>query len=148
MQLTYANSPGIGRSPYGQQAGLDLSSLDSVVQYYFQRGLAESTLKTYHSGISRFLRFCNLHGVASPLPVSQSLLCYYVSYLAQNGLSHQTIKTYVSAVRHLQIAKDFPEPAQYSSMPKLKVVENGIRRSRTMPSRPRLPITPEILHQI
>ena len=94
--------------------------------------------------------FCAKFGVSNPFPISQALLCYYVAYLANNGLAYQTIKTYLAAIRHVQIAQGLPEPKQYASMPKLKVVEKGVRKIRALdkPSRPRLPITPAILRQI
>ena len=96
------------------------------------------------------MSFCAKFGVTNPFLVSQALLCYYVAHLANSGLAYQTIKTYLAAVRHEQIAKGLPEPKQLTSMPKLKVVENGVRKKRALdqPSRPRLPITPAILRQI
>ena len=96
------------------------------------------------------MHFCSTYGVSNPLPVSQSLLCYFAAYLGRNGLTHQTIKTYLSAVRYLQIANDLPEPRETSSLPKLKVIANGIRKEQANrpPAKPRLPITPEILRKI
>ena len=96
------------------------------------------------------MSFCAQFGVSNPFPVSQPLLCYFVVHLANSGLAYQTIKTYLAAIRHEQIAKGLPEPKQLSSMPKLKVVENGVHKKRAVdkPSHPRLPITPAILRQI
>ena len=59
---------------------------------------------------------------------------------------------YLSALRHKQVALGFPDP-QHSMMPKLKVIINGITRAKakqpaTSRGKPRLPITPAILHQI
>ena len=53
-------------------------------------------------------------------------------------------------VRHERIAGGLPEPKRLTSMPKLKVVENGVRKKRALDhsSRPRLPITPAILRQL
>jgi len=76
--------------------------------------------------------FCAKFGVSNPFPISQALLCYYVAYLANNGLAYQTIKTYLTAIRHIQIAQGLPEPKQYASMPKLKVVEKGVRKIRAL----------------
>ena len=90
------------------------------------------------------------YGVANPFPVSQALLCYFVAHLANSGLAYQTIKTYLAAVRHAQITRGLPKPKRNESMPKLKVVENGVRKIRAVnkTARPRLPITPTILRQI
>ena len=79
----------------------------------------------------------------------QSLLCSYISHLANSGLAYGTIiKTYLAAVRHLQISRDLPEP-RAEPMPKLALVQRGIQRLRPQSaSKPRLPITPDILRQL
>ena len=66
-----------------QQAQLELTSLDSAVQGYFEAGLAPSTKQSFQSGINRFLRFCSTYHVHTPLPVTQSTLCYFISALAE-----------------------------------------------------------------
>ena len=72
--------------------------------------------------------------------------------LAKQGLAPTTIKTYLAAIRHTQITRGHPEPRQGSSLPRLRLTQMGVRRDRAQqnlpPSRPRLPITPEILLQI
>ena len=126
--------------------------MDSLVQFYFEQGLSSSTHRTYTTGINRFNKFCLVHDIKDPFPLSQTLLCYFVSYLANQDLSTGTIKVYLSALRHKQVSLGHPDP-QHSSMPKLKLVTNGVTRAKakqpsssTGPSR--LPITPTILHQI
>ena len=128
---------------------MDISSLEKDVQRYFEHGLAASTRRTYQAGINRFILFCNTYHICHPLPVTQSLLCFYVSHLANAGLSYSSIKTYLSTVRYLQVANGLPEP-RASSMPKLDLVERGIRRVKSLQpgGRPRLPITPSILRQL
>ena len=129
------------------QTRLDISSLEGDVQRYFENGLAPSTRRTYQAGINKFVKFCGLC-ISNPLPVSQSLLCSYISHLANSGLAYGTIKTYLAAVRHLQISRDLPEP-RAEPMPKLALVQRGIQRLRPQSaSKPRLPITPDILRQL
>ncbi len=79
----------------------------------------------------------------NPLPVSQSTLCSYVAYLARQGLAPTKIKVYLSALRHAHIARDISVPQQ-SSMPKLKLVQQGITRTHGFKATndKRLPITP------
>ena len=77
------------RSP----ARLDISDLEKRAAAYFQKGLADSSHRTYRSGENRYLRFCQLYDCA-PLPVSEDSLCKFVSYLGGVGLKHRTIKTY------------------------------------------------------
>jgi len=74
-----------------------------------------------------------------------------VSLLAQQGLKYRTIKVYLSAVRHLQIAGNYPDPFGGSPMPKLEYVFRGVKKyevEKGEGKRPRLPITPEILRRL
>ncbi len=113
--------------------------MEAAVQYYFERGLAPSTRKAYGTGIRKFIHFCTLFHVCNPLPVSPQLLCYYSAYLATLGLAPSTIKSYLAAVRHLQIAEGFPEPGQYASLAKLRLVATGIQKEASRPPHIRLP---------
>ena len=99
--------------------------------------------------MNKFNQFCALYNIANPLPASQHLLCLFVSYLHNCGLSHGTVKTYLSAVRHMHIANNIEEP-KMAQMPKLKLVERGIKRRSAVEcsKRERLPITPAILRQL
>lgn len=42
------------------------------------------------------LRFCDMHSIDAPLPVSEPILCYFVTALANYILTVQTIRTYLS----------------------------------------------------
>ena len=123
--------------------------MEGDVQRYFEHGLAESTKKTYQAGINKFVNFCAMYNLSNPLPVSQSVLCLFITYLANLGLAYGTIKTYLAAIRYLHISRDLPEPRSIP-MPKLSLVERGIRRMKSseLSGRQRLPITPSILRQI
>ena len=123
--------------------------MERDVQKYFELGLAVSTKKTYRAGINKFVQLCASYNIASPLPVSQSVLCLFISHLANVGLSYGTIKTYLASVRHLQISMNLPEPRSVP-MPKLALVERGIRHlgASSRRTRSRLPIIPCILRQI
>ena len=130
---------------------LDLSQLDPAVRYFCDKGVADSTHKTYQSALRRFATFCSLYSIISPFPVSESLLCYFSSYLACQNLSPQTIKTYLAGIRHTQITLGLPDPKEFSSLSRLKQVQAGIQRTHVLrlnTSRIRLPITPAVLHQL
>lgn len=131
---------------------LDLSSLDESVQFFCEQGIAQSTTKTYQSALNKFAQFCNLYNVLSPFPVSEDMLCYFSSYLANAQLSPQTIKIYLSGIRHVQIKLGLPEPKEFSSLPRLRLLQAGIKRvhAQKVPiaARIRLPITPAILRQL
>jgi len=94
------------------------------------------------------MSFCFGFGVPALFPVSETLLCYFVTFLARDGVAPATIRTYLAAVRHAQIIRGWPEPRESSSLPRLRLVQNGIRRERaargTTPQQ-RLPITPPLL---
>ncbi len=101
--------------------------------------------------------FCTHFSIYSPLPTSESLLCYFAAYLARDGLAPASIRLYLSAVRHTQVLMGYPEPRAESTLPRLKLVLNGIARSKRASSRshgvqpsakPRLPITSDILWQL
>ena len=130
---------------------MDLSGLDEAVRLYCFRGLADSTHRTYRSGVNRYQSFCYAFNVQSPFPVSEMILCYFVAALARQGTSPATIRTYLAAIRHAQIVRGFPEPRQLSSLPRLRLVQNGVRRERAVSGSNtprRLPITADILRRI
>ena len=93
-----------------------------------------------------------MYSITIPFPVSEAILCYYATYLAGQQLSPQTIKTYLAGIRHTQILLGLPEPREFSSLPRLRLVQSGIQRSYSQKSplsnKIRLPITPAILLKI
>lgn len=100
----------------------------------------------------RFGAFCTVYDILSPFPVLEALLCFFSTAMASEGLTPQTIKTYLAAIRYMQITLGLPEPQEFSSLPRLRLVQAGIKRphSQRVPlgSKVRLPITPAILHRI
>ena len=132
--------------------GLDISTLDEAVRYFCEKGLAQSTNKTYQSALRKFYNFCSSYSIVSPFPVSEAMLCYFSTHLAQQNLSPQTIKTYLAGIRLMQITLGLPEPKAYSSLPRLRLIQAGIQRTHaqraTSTARVRLPITPSILHKM
>lgn len=127
-----------------------MRQLENLVQFYFTKGLASSTQRTYRSAQDRFLTFCR-DGSFPPLPVTESLLCAYVSYLADQHLKHATIKVYLSAIRQLQITAGLPDPIASIAWPHLDQVMKGIKRveaEKGTVKRERLPISPLILSKL
>ena len=78
--------------------------------------------------------------------------CYFATFLAQKGFAPSSMKLYMAAIRHIQIVQGLPEPRTLSSLPRLRLVINGIARSRAQnhqtSAKPRLPITTPILQKI
>eukprot|EP00731_Ephydatia_muelleri_P026312 Em0018g412a len=136
------------RRPAAQGPRLAVSDLDGTLRFYYAQGLAESTHRTYQSGMRRFYAFCDTYSIPSPFPVSECTLCYFTTFLANNMLSAQTIKTYLLAVHNTQISLGFPDPRAQTAMPRLERIQAGIRRvlaTRGKKKRSRLPITPTVL---
>ncbi len=142
-------TPSPADATVGGKARLDINKLDEIVDFYFQRAIANSTQRSYASAQSRYLSFCNQFGIP-PLPVQEAHLCRFASFLANDNISHATIKCYLSAVRRLQIANNLPDPL-IASMPKLESIVRGIKSQQAVnkdPTDKRLPITVEILNKL
>lgn len=93
------------------------------------------------------MEFCE-QSAAIPLPTTEKQLCRFVAYLREEGLRYQTVKTYLAAVRHMQISHEMGDP-KIGSMARLELVVRGMKREQAgLPTRARLPITPEILNRI
>ena len=90
------------------------------------RGLAASTHRTYRSGVNRYYR--SVTHIRS-FPVSETPL--FVTALAWQGTSPAT-KTYLAAVRHAHIMRGHRVPRQASSLPRLRLLQNGVRRERAI----------------
>ena len=116
------------------------------MEFFFQKGVAESTRRTYAVAWTRYERCCRAEGV-NPLPVSEQGLCRFVTTLAVQGLASSSIRNYLAGVRHGQVERGGPDP-QWGSMPRLGQVLRGIRRFRAeegYKDRVRLPVSPEML---
>ena len=124
-----------------RQHRLDVGNLDDAVSRLFAAGIAASTARTYRCGQSRFLEFCRRLDI-SPDFLSEETICRFVAYLEQDRLAYGTIKCYFSAVRHLQISRGQGDLFS-SRLPRLDYVLQGSRQTR-----PRLPITPDILRAL
>ena len=86
-------------------------------------------------------------GHLSPLRFSSEwTLCLFATYLA-DSLRHSSIKVDLSAVRSLHVDQGFPDPPE--NCLRLQRVVRGIKRSQgALPSRPRLPVSSNILRII
>ena len=119
--------------------------------FYFGKGLAQSTLRSYQSGIKRYREFCiKLNKL--PFPESEDVLSAFVAMLAEEGLSYSSIRLYLSAIRYHHIKSDLGEPG-ISAMPRLAYIVKGVKREgvytqSTKPQRERQPITPDTLKKM
>ena len=123
--------------------------MDLLVDKFFRKGLADSTLKTYASGQKKYLEFCRAGGLQA-VPASEGVLCSFVAQIAGSGIKHRTAKVYLSAVRSLHIAEGEKDPFEVPR-PRLQQVLRGIKRveaEKGASNRQRLPISPDILRKL
>lgn len=106
--------------------------------------MAESTRRTYQTGVTAYQRFCNRYGL-SPLPASETTLRYFCAHLS-SSTSYQTIMVYLAGVRLLHIENRFPDPTKEA--PLLHYLCTAIRRSDRHTSKKRYPITLPLLRTI
>jgi len=94
----------------------------------------------------RFISFCSTSGTRV-LPTTESGLLQFVSHLASNNISHATIKTYLAAIRHMHVMAGMHTSFEEQLTPRLHLALKSIKRTQAManPSRPRLPITLQLM---
>jgi hypothetical protein len=108
---------------------LDMRKLEKTAQGYFDKGLAESTKKSYSSARNRYLAFCT-ESALDPFPVNEHKLGLFVSYVAQSGLKYQTIKCYLSGIRYAQISLSMGDPFAGNIIAAVGVYNEGNQKSR------------------
>ena len=110
---------------------MDIASLHTAVQGYYQKGLAPATHKSYQAGQKRYMEFCR-EARKSPVPTSEETLLLFVVHLAQQGLAHATIKVYLSAVRNLHVTTGLHREFTAQLTPKLELVMKGIKERKSL----------------
>ena len=104
------------------------------------RGIAPSTKRTYQAGMTRFVQFCAQFNL-NPLPASHLTLRYFCTYLSPS-VRLTTIKLYLSAIRFHHIRHEHQDPTRDTL---LQYVVKGIKRTQSLNTRQRLPITLQVL---
>jgi hypothetical protein len=102
---------------------------------------AKSTVKTYKSQTTAFLKFCIHYNMVS-LPASQDTLCAYLAFLSRS-LSPSSIKGYMNAVRLLHIEAGFSNPLAQNW--EVMMIQRGISRLMGTPPKQKLPMTVPML---
>ena len=109
---------------------LDVQKLETAAEFYFDKGLADSTKKSYMSARNRYVKFSA--GISlSNLPLSEHKLCLFVSHLAKSGSKYQTVKCYLSAFRYFQISVGMGDPFTGGSMPRLEYITKAIKKAES-----------------
>lgn len=128
--------------------------LKPVVDNLWDAAVAPSTKTTYLTGFNVFIRFLLMTGVIAcasefeiNVQVTEDLLIYFAAHCFHSNLSHSTIKIYLCGVRFMCLQRNISYPVG-NEMPRLFSVLNGIKRLRSTPSRPRYPVTFDILKKL
>lgn len=120
-----------------------LEQLDSKVWVFKAQALSVNTQRTYCSQMRTFVKFCESAQIG-PVPVAHRDLCCYVAYLA-SFLSYNSVRQYLNVVRLMHLEAGFPNPLQSFS---LDMLLRGVKRSLGCPSKPKLPMSINLLHAI
>jgi hypothetical protein len=115
----------------------DVSTLLIQASAFKGAAFAKSTVKTYKSQTTAFLKFC-LHYNLNSLPASQDTLCAYLAFLSRS-LSPSSIKGYMNAVRLLHIEAGFVNPLLQNW--EIMMIQRGISRLMGTPPKQKLPVT-------
>ena len=121
---------------------MDLARLQTAVHYYYTKGLALSTNKTYIVGQQCYLDFC-FQSHQTHTRTSEHVLLLFSAHLASAGLTYSTIKAYLSAVRNLHVTAGCHAAYSRALTPGLEQVLRGIKKdqSERLPKRICLPIS-------
>ena len=71
-------------------------------------GAAESTHRSYRSGLMAYMSFCT-HFNITLLPATSLTLQYFCADKSQS-ISHKTLKVYLTAIRLMHIEQGLPDP--------------------------------------
>jgi hypothetical protein len=115
----------------------DVAGLLSQASAFKGAAFALSTVKTYKSQTTAYLKFCIRYGLQS-IPASQDTLCAYLSFLSRS-LSPSSIKGYMNAVRLLYIEAGLVNPLAQNW--EISMIQKGIARMMGSPPKQKLPMT-------
>jgi hypothetical protein len=115
----------------------DVSGLLAQASAFKGAAFAKSTVKTYKSQTTSYLKFC-LHYQLQSVPASQDTLCAYLAFLSRS-LSASSIKGYMNAVRLLHIEAGFINPLAQNW--EITMIQRGISRLMGTPPKQKLPVT-------
>ena len=107
--------------------------------------IAPNTRRTYSTGETRYMEFCQLQRW-SPFPATDIMLCCFAGSLASK-VRPTCIRVYLSAVRNMHLELGYEDPLTEAML--LNSVVKGIGRHHgTAVEKPRLPITFPILREL
>ena len=138
MSVGNRAKPGL---PAVQRSNLGLGKVDKllgVARYFMRKGLAPSTLKSYDAAWNGYVTFCS--GVSvSPCPVNIAVLCAFISErVLIKDMQFSSISVLVAGIQFHARCRD-PSAGSLFSNPSVRLLLNGIKRSKPMRRDSRLP---------
>ena len=135
-----------------RNTGRSLQVLDALVNFYQLLALTNNTSKVYSQGAKTFLNFCLQYNIPCSHPIQEQLLLYFAAHCAYHmKLAASTINTYLFGIRDWCIGQGLPDPLKtIYGQPLLRLdrVLRGIKKLHKAKTRPRLPITVDILRML
>ena len=105
--------------------------------------LAQSTKKTYSSGVRQFFTFCSQMNIDPQLPVNENVLINFPVAMTRS-VQYTPIKNYLSAVKNYHSSHGFELPL--SNFLRLRLILRGIKRSQGQQPKVRRPITLQLMN--
>jgi len=106
------------------------AAVESAAEFYFDRGIAESTAKRYAAVWKKYVCVCKCMGW-TPLPTTEEKAIAYVVSLAAEGVQAATVKYHLAGIRQAQIKAGLKAP-DWGAMAKLSQIRTGIARHRAV----------------
>ena len=112
---------------------------------YAAMAIAPNTQRTYSTGDTRYLEFCQLQRL-SPFPATDIMLCCFPASLASK-VRPTSVRVYLNAIRNMHLELGYEDHLTEAML--LNGVVKGIGRHHgTAVEKPRLPITFPILREL
>jgi hypothetical protein len=122
-----------------------------VIEKLVNMAIATSTAKSYLAAFNSWTEFCSLPGVrADPFAPTEESLCFYAAWANSRGgpLSHASTQKYLYGIRSVLMSQGITFPS-FHDMPLLERLMKGWKKSQYAGrSKPRLPVTVEILKKM
>lgn len=130
----------------------DSVELGTVVKELWESAIAPSTRQAYQTGFNMFLQFLLMTGMISSvvytdIQVSENMLIYFVAHCHRLKLAYTTIKLYLCGIRFMCLKHNIYYPVN-ASLTRMHTVLGGVKRICVKSTRPRYPITFDILKKV
>ena len=118
-------------------------ALEGFLSCYQSLGVAQSTRRTYQTGVRALQQFCTQYAIAA-FPASPLTLRYFCYYMACQ-VSYKTIKVYLADIHLEHLERGLEDPTKDEL---LHLLCTGIKRSQGVRIHTRLPITINVLQTL